>query len=110
MVLPANKSGQKTKKTKFMRIALILCICFIAFSLISHIFLITNTNHDCTGNFCSVCNLINNTKTLLKQIGAAAIGLFAVLMIWSLILSRINNILHNIFSANPIALKVKINK
>ena len=101
---------QNNKKINLGHIALILCICFIAFSLLTQIFIITHTNHDCLGADCPICKQINNMKTLAKQICAAVIAVSAIFITLSLTLPSANYTFFDIFFANPIALKVKMNK
>ena len=104
------KSNPTINKIRLRHIALLLCICFVAFSLLAQIYIIIQANHDCIGADCPICQQIHNMKVLMKQIGTAVIAVFAVFMAMSLTLPPMSNIFFDIFSVNPIVLKVKMNK
>ena len=104
------RTENNLKNKKFKRITLALCICFVAVSLFAQIYIIINANHDCFGDGCAICEQLNNAKTFLKNIGAAFSVLLVTLSILSALIIRvIKYIFAGIFTANPVALKVKIN-
>jgi len=71
-------------------IALLFLFCFVIASLTATIFIITQADHDCIGEGCSVCALIHNAQKLLERMSKAAlailiaaVGSFTAITIWS---------------------------
>ena len=59
------------------RLALLVLILYIAVFFISSIVIITNANHECIGDGCPICKMIQNAKTLLRGIEKATVSVFA---------------------------------
>ena len=82
-----NKSCGQVKRRL---IALSFLLCFAIASLSATIFIITQADHECIGEACTVCVLIHNAQKLLDRIGKAvtgilifAGGLFTAIHIWA---------------------------
>jgi len=48
-------------------LVLLLFVCFIAVFMTAQITIAANANHNCIGDGCMVCKLINNAEKLLQQ-------------------------------------------
>ena len=49
--------------------ALVLLFLFISIIVLSTVFLVMYTNHDCVGAQCPICMIIKNVKSMLEHIG-----------------------------------------
>ena len=98
--------NRQAKKRLF---SLLLCICFIAGSLLAAVFVIEHAVHDCDGHGCSVCAQIHSAEKLLEQLYMAAVcaafalaGLSAAAYAFRLILQHVSLI-------TPITQKIRMN-
>jgi len=99
----------QTNKTRL--IALLFLFCFVIASLTATVFIITQSNHDCIGEGCSVCALIHNAQKSLNRIGKAAVailvtamGLFTAITIWSKF-----DFLFRPYHSNLVSVKTRLN-
>lgn len=70
--------------------AAVLCFVFILVTLFSVLFIITEAEHDCTGENCAICSFIQHAQQTLKQTGTGNSGsaiLCAVIFFIFLVLS-----------------------
>ena len=86
MTWASKNCGQFKRKLA----ALSFLLCFAIASLLATIFIITQADHDCIGEGCSVCVLIHNAQKLLERMSKAAlailiaaVGQFTAITIWS---------------------------
>jgi hypothetical protein len=66
------------------KIAVLLCLCFVAAFALSFVYIVEHADHDCTGEHCEICYYIHNAQNLLQQMGTAlalAAGLSAALLL-----------------------------
>ncbi|GHT58015.1 hypothetical protein FACS1894109_11410 [Spirochaetia bacterium] len=71
------KLSQKLLPNGSRRLPLIVLTVFLALSAVfAEGFVFTHLDHDCTGNYCSVCLQIETARNLLEGLGR--IGLFAL--------------------------------
>lgn len=59
-----------TKKQKTL--AFLTCAVFILVTLFSILFIVKESDHDCTGENCPVCACIHQAEQTLKQLGTDA--------------------------------------
>jgi hypothetical protein len=90
-------------------ICLVFCLCFVTASLFSEPLIAVHEHHDCLGEGCPVCLLIQGAEHFSRQLRSALYpALFSnVLLMTFLILQR------SVFRSlpvNPVRLKVKMNR
>ena len=67
---------QNTKMKKITAwIAMLAVVCVMLFSVV---YISQHTNHDCTGNDCPVCAVLEQCESSIKNIGTAAILIAAI--------------------------------
>jgi len=59
-----SHTWQKHGKLLCKLLALIVLLCFVSVSLLTVVFIVLHTDHDCIGELCSVCPLIHQTRKL----------------------------------------------
>ena len=93
-------------KTKRLAIALSLLLVFVM--LFSHLFVIAEADHDCSGEDCPVCAVIALCQNTLKVLGEAfiaAVAAFACLRFATFVISLFHTLTN---TETPISLKVKL--
>ena len=85
-----SQANRNCGQSKRRLVALSLLLCFVVASLSATIFIITQADHDCTGESCLVCAQIHNAQELLERIGKtavvisiAAVGIFTAVTAWT---------------------------
>jgi len=103
-----NKNYEQLKK-KFAASSLLLC--FVITSLLAAVFIITQTDHECIGEACTVCALIHNAQKLLERMSKAAlailiavVGLFTAITAWSKF-----DFLFRPYHSNLVSVKTRLN-
>ena len=51
--------------------SILICFAFISFTLFTVLFIVKESNHNCTGADCPICLAIQHAEQTLKQIGTA---------------------------------------
>ena len=78
-----NSQVNKGNRAAVRRLALVLCILFIATTALSFAFIITHANHAHDHNgpdgACTTCIAVQSAGNLLKQIAISAVAVAAVL-------------------------------
>ncbi len=95
---------------RFMKILapciVILMLCVMVFSFM---FIVSETDHDCTGEDCPVCALIQQCEQTVRSVGgdvsAAAVSLLFSAFIVAAFLIPCNTILY----FTPVSLKIRLN-
>ena len=83
---------------------LLLCI-----SMLGSVFIIAeHTHHDCTGEGCAVCMMLEQCDERVRAIGTAVSALFMQLYIMFTAVSLPVSVVHTVSSHTPITLKVKL--
>lgn len=97
-----------TKKQRAF--TLLVCVTVLFVSLMSIIFIVKNTEHDCVGEDCPVCAEIAQAENTLKTIGIGDSSVNAIAFIAEICLLTvcIGVICVGVHST-PIALKVRLN-
>ena len=74
-VLDAVKNRPANLKARTRLLAALLLAFFLFIFLAAQITIIANANHECIGDGCPICKLIDNAEMLLKQIGKTIIAI-----------------------------------
>ena len=53
--------------------SILICFAFISFTLFTVLFIVKESNHNCTGADCPVCLAIQHAEQTLKQIGTGSV-------------------------------------
>lgn len=101
--------NEKCRNKKSRILATLLCVCIVAFLVLSFTYEIKEANHDCTGHDCPVCAQIQSIENSRQQLSLAVVsfGTSIVLLIraMGIVLSH-----DTLFCASsPVQLKVKLN-
>lgn len=90
------------------RSALFLAVAMLFLSLFSFIFIAAESEHDCTGEHCSVCCQIRDCENTLKTAAVTAAAVFALLVCRCGDYSLSPLPFFGEICATPITLKVKL--
>ena len=88
--------------------AIILVALFASFMLFFNAFAIAETNHDCAGEQCEICSVLEVVETTKKGISHVVIGTAITLVIVFAAVLCIFYCFKQIFSSTLISLKVKL--
>ncbi|MDR0854496.1 MAG: hypothetical protein LBN34_09030 [Clostridiales Family XIII bacterium] len=104
----SNRSMQKTR-----HIALLLCVLFIAASLISGAFIATHANHEHDRNgpngSCTTCTQVMVVGNLLKTLGLAAATITICIALHYAIIYTLKPIVSDFCLSTLVSLKVQLN-
>lgn len=89
-------------------LCLLVCVGFVAVSLLSIFFVSTHAVHDCTGEDCAVCAQIHQVQSLLKQLGSYAAQVAPLSIALLLLFSTLLLFGHSVFST-PVSQKIRLN-
>lgn len=101
---------QKKSFNSIRFLAIFILICIAATALLSAYFIISNANHDCTGEGCPICAQINDCINLLNNI--TGLCLIAGLIVAASCLRTLARLrVGHFYTRNntPVALKVQMN-
>ena len=66
-------AGEKKRNTnKNRRIAFIVCVIFVVFTLVSLCYIEKEANHHCTGEDCPICACIQQAENIIKTTWASS--------------------------------------
>lgn len=71
------------QKTGFrQKAALLVCLCFLAVTVLSVSYQVVESDHVCTGHHCPICANMHDAQKVLHQLGQSLFGLtvFAAVM------------------------------
>ena len=87
---------------------IILVVLFASFMLFLNAFAILEANHDCEGEQCEICRVLEAVETAKKGISHVAVSLVTALSAVFAAVSCIFYCFKQIFSSTLISLKVKL--
>ena len=91
------------------KVALFICILFVAAIAFSSAYIVKESNHDCIGHHCPICAHIQTAEKAIEQFGIALLFLwhsgFAFLICSIILLHFICNTVH----PTPITQNVRMN-
>lgn len=96
------------KKTKQI-VAVILFFSFVIVSFFSEFYIIKESNHECSGERCSVCSIINKVKHSLEQILTGGSALFVFVNKFIILLTVLFLAQFVFLYTTPVAQKVRMN-
>lgn len=96
------------KKTKRI-VAIILFFSFVFVSFFSEFYIIKESNHECSGNNCSICSTINTVKHNLDQILFGGNSLFIVASRFMFSLAVLFAVQFVFLYITPVSQKVRMN-
>lgn len=99
-----EKVGHAVKKKV---IALLLCLVFVAFLVLSFLFLTVYALHDCTKTSCRICLKLNDCITFLLRLTVPIGGAFILLLVPNIVIQKSFVVLKNMFLTLT-SLKVKL--
>lgn len=65
------------KRKKFLSI--VVCILFLFVTFVSFFYIIKETNHNCEGEDCPICESIHQAEQTLRNLGMSAITVITVI-------------------------------
>ena len=89
-------------------VAVIISILFVSVMLFSHIFIIAEADHDCVGESCHICRVIEVAENTVKSTSTAATSTVALFAALFLLINLINFSCKFNFLSTLITLKVKL--
>lgn len=107
------RTNGKGKRSTLRMAAFLLCVLFVAASLLSAAYILTHANHihdhDGPSGGCATCMHLQLSENLLRQLSAAIVAAAAAVGgLYGILFSHKTPILHNGFST-PVTLKVRLN-
>lgn len=88
--------------------AIVLAVLFASFMILFNAFAIAETNHDCAGEQCEICRVLEVVETTKKSITYVAVSTAIALAVIFAAVSCIVYCFKQIFSSTLISLKVKL--
>lgn len=90
--------------------ALLICLIMLTAAFSSALFLLTETDHDCTGHDCMICACIRDAEHMLSLLGTAAWGA-AVCASVVFLLRVLRSIVRGVLfpRVTPLSLHVRLN-
>ena len=94
-------------KTNIRIIAILLCIVMVLSMVLSAAFIITSTDHECTGEECEICHNIHNCERTLKSVLSGLCYLLAMLFMVKVSVPTPVIYHQTVFNPTLISMKVK---
>ena len=88
-------------------IALLICICFLLVTVISAAFVLSHSNHDCSGERCEICCRIDRVSETIGQLRVTA--LFAAMAAAAALIRLPPLAQRLIYFATPVSQGVQLN-
>lgn len=101
------KMNKEHKAAKYL--AVLLCVLMISVMLLSALYVISETNHDCCGDCCPICAQIDQCNAVLRSAGEGTAALTMAVLL-ALIVSELSiKAEKNVFLPTLITQKIRLN-
>ncbi len=85
-------------------------VCVLIFILASASFIVVSeADHECTGDSCPVCVLIHHCENIVKGLGTAAAAVIVSYLLKTALLLQFSNTAEILIRRTPVLLKTRIN-
>ena len=96
------------RKKTFM-ISAVLCVLLVVSTFASALFIAMETEHDCGGEECHICECIELCEAILQQVGTA-LPIVTASLIFSVISIALNSMDGDVFCPKtPVSQKIRLN-
>ena len=106
IILIYGGKEMQNMKSRFIAILMTVLLCLSVFG--SVFCLAEHTNHECTGENCAVCVIIDQCTQRLRSVAAVAAAIFQLLVLCTAAAVTTAPVFSKITAATPIQLKVKL--